>query len=35
MNDFGMYLWYKRKINAKRVAYGHQIFKKPSSMGEA
>jgi hypothetical protein len=23
-----MYLLYKRKINAKRVAFGHQTFKK-------
>jgi hypothetical protein len=28
MNDVRMYLLYKRKINAKIMAYGHQTLKK-------
>jgi len=28
MNDVFRYLLYKRKINAKRLAYGHQTFEK-------
>ncbi len=31
MTDVCMYLLYKRKINAKRVAYGHQTLYHPTS----